>query len=123
MISNTEEQVAFDTAKEYFNVRKDLALLKVADKVSRSIAFSVGILVVSVLAIFSLLFLSIAIGFLIAEKTGSTCLGFSIVAGCYLLITVFVFFTRKSMLERPLIDLLIRQILKERNKAIYENKN
>lgn len=122
-MDNIEEQAVFDTVKEYLNVRKDLALLKVTDKVSHSIAVSVGILVISILVIFSLLFFSVAIGLLIAEKMGSVCLGFSIVAGFYVLATLLVFLTRKSMLERPLIDFLIKQILKERNKAIYENQN
>lgn len=122
-MDNIEEQAVFDTVKEYLNVRKDLALLKVADKVSHSIAVSVGVLVISILVIFSLLFFSVAIGLLIAEKTGNACLGFSIVAGFYVLATLLVFLTRKSMIERPLIDFLIKQILKERNKAIYENQN
>ena len=122
-MDNIEEQAVFDTVKEYLNVRKDLALLKVADKVSHSIAFSVCILVIGILALFSLLFFSLSIGLLIAEKMNSGCLGFSIVAGFYVLATLLVFFARKSMLERPLMDFLIKQILKERNKAIYENQN
>ncbi len=122
-MDNTEERIVFDTVKEYLNVRKELALLKVADKVSSSVAASVGIMIVSILGVLSLFFFSIAMGFLIAEKTGSACLGFLIVSGFYLLITVFAMLTRKNIVEKPLMNFLIKQILKERNKAIYENQN
>ncbi|MFN8406564.1 MAG: phage holin family protein [Sphingobacteriaceae bacterium] len=119
----TEDQPIINAVKDYLKTRKELTLLKFVSKGSKTIALGVAFINVGVLATFSLLFFSISAGFYLADKVGSASLGFLIVAGFYLLVTLIVFLTRKNLIERPLIDILIKQFLKERNKMIYENQN
>lgn len=116
MKDHTEEaQAVVNTVKDYLKARQELILLKVVDKSTQIIASTICWVKIAVLAGFSLLFFSIGIGFFLAEKTGSTCLGFLIVGGFYLLMTLIVVFTRKNLIQKPLIDMLIKELLQERN--------
>jgi len=122
MKSNAEVKAVFEAVKEYILLRKKHALFIMVDKVSHTISGAIGILIAGIFAILSLLFFSVAIGFLLADKMDSNFYaGFFIVAGFYLLITLIVFFARKNILEKPLLDMLIRHFFKERNKTAHEN--
>ena len=123
MKQHVEEEPILDAAKEYLTVQKDLILLKTVDKVSYALASSVSICIIVIFILLTLCFVSMAVAFLIAEKTGSFFYGFSMVSGFYFLLTILFIFIRKHTLEIPLVNMLIKQFLKERNATAYEIKN
>lgn len=123
MKEHEEEPGLISKLKEYAQIRKDLALMMIADKASHSIASIVsgGILVFLALLIF--FFGSMALGFYLSEVIGNTYAGFLIITGFYLLLAILVFVLKEKHIEKPLINKVIKKVFKERNEGIYEKQD
>ena len=64
------------------------------------------LILVTLFATISLLFISISAAYAIGDKIDSISLGFLIIGGVYLVITLIAFFFRKSLVEQPVLKKL-----------------
>lgn len=117
-----------DDVKEYINVRLKILTLTISEVSSKVLA---SILANGAMIFFILLFIffgSIAAGFALGEWLGSVALGFTIVAGLYLLIALIIQLTKAKLIEKPLINTFIKLFVKnlsddEENKISEDEKN
>ena len=118
-----EEPGLVGKIKEYIGIRKDLAILLFADKIS-GVAGSLvsgSILIFLVLLIF--FFGSLGLGFYLSEVLGNSYGGFFLITGLYILIALIVLTIKKKHIEGPFANRIIKKILKERNESIYEKQD
>jgi len=106
--SKVEELAA--TLKEYVNSKIESIKLHAAEKISMIIANAVGGIVVVVLFLFFLGLASIAFSYFLGEWIGKIWVGFLIVGGIYLLIGTIVWIARKSIIQIPVMNAIIRQL-------------
>ncbi|RYD93495.1 MAG: phage holin family protein [Sphingobacteriales bacterium] len=104
-------QSIIDQLKEYVETRITLAKYKAVEKGTTFIADIIMILVVIIVAAVTFLFLSFTLALFLADVLHSYWQGFGIVAGFYLII-VFIILAAKTSLEKPIINGLIKKILK-----------
>ncbi len=117
-----------DDLKEYLNVRLKILTLTVCEVSSKVLA---SIIANGAMVFFIFLFLffgSMAAGFGLGEWLGSMALGFAIIAGFYLLLGLVIWLTKAKRIEKPLVNMFIKQFLKnlsenEENKEIENEKD
>jgi hypothetical protein len=111
MQEKVEELV--DHIKEYAGTQYELAVLKASDKSSQLLAGLTAIVVVAFIVVLALILLSFGLAFYISDKMGNHHSGFIIVGSGFLLIALIILAFKKSFIERPLTNKLIRSFLKE----------
>lgn len=102
-----------DHVKEYAGTQYELALLKASDKSSQLLAGLTAILLVAFISVFALILLSFGAAFYISDRMENHHSGFLIVGAVYLFIALIILVFRKNIVEKPLINKLIRSFLKE----------
>jgi hypothetical protein len=96
--------------KAYVQIEIELFKLKFAEKMSKIIAnFLAAMVVIGVLLLF-ILFVSLAIAFLIGEWLGKISAGFFIVSILYLLIGVTSWYAREKLIRIPILNAILRQL-------------
>lgn len=111
--SHIEETV--DSIKDYVNTQYELTVLKGADKLSR---FSSGFLSVIPITFFIMLIitlLSFGLALYLNTLFGDLFTGFLIVSAAYTLIVVILLAVRKSILVKPIRDLIVKELFKNSN--------
>src|SRR5258706_10146297 len=107
-----EKQSFFEETQEmvedYVSNRLQLLKLQTAEKSSKLISLLLTVLVMALLSFFILLFLSMTLGYYLAQKTGSLFTGFEIVAIFYVLLLVVVLYLRKRYLDKYISNTVIR---------------
>ncbi len=101
----------FEKVKEYINTTLELTKLKTIDKASGIISALVVQIGIVFLLSFFFLFINIGLAYWIGELSGKIYIGFFIVSGFYLLLSLFGILLFKS-LKRNLADTIIEQSLK-----------
>lgn len=101
-----------DKTKEYIDVRTDIIKLTAAEKTSKAVAAAVVASILLVCGLFALLFLSFFAGYYISERMGSS-VGFLIVALFYIVVGLIVFFTKATMIEKPIINSVVKSFFKQ----------
>jgi hypothetical protein len=94
--------------QEYIEVRLDLLRLHTAENISRILSSAVNAAVIGYLLLIILLFLSFAGGFFFGSLLHSNELGFLCVAGFYLLVLVIFLVVRKQVVEKPIINAIMK---------------
>lgn len=100
--------------KEYLENTKNVTILKVVEKISSIISTVVTDGLMLIFAFFILLFASIGLGFYFGDLFDSNALGFLALAGVYLLFIIVLLFA-KGGIEKGLMNLSIRKLLKKWN--------
>lgn len=117
----TNFEKLYDRAKEYTETSIELyrlnAIDKTADVVSSLFARLALLLVV---AMFSLL-INIALSLYIGKLLDEMYLGFLIVSGFYLVLSLIIFLFSNKFLKIPLTNLIIEKLLKTKVKNINSN--
>lgn len=116
-----DSQVVVDKIKEYGQVRKELAILIIAEKASQLFANLVTDGLVLLFGVLTFLFGSLALGFYLSEVLGNTYAGFLIIAGFYLLAALIVYLIKDKYMEKSITNAMIRKFFKERNGGPNEN--
>jgi len=102
-----------DKSKKYINTSFELFKLSAVDKSSDVLSGLIYRLVIFILVtVFTVMF-NIGIAIWLGEILGQTSYGFFIVAGFYLLITLFIYIFREKLVKRPISEMIVGQILKE----------
>jgi hypothetical protein len=102
--------------REYFRVQFDLVRLHSAESISRILSRSANFAVISYLLFFILLFGSISAGFFISSILDSDELGFLCIAGFYSLLLILFLLLRKRIIERPVIQSVVKIFFPENDK-------
>jgi hypothetical protein len=118
-----QDQGLISTVKEYVNIRKDLAFLTIAEKVSVGAAGLVTGGVLAFLGFFVFFFGSLTLGFYLSEVIGNSYAGFLIITAFYLLLVLVVYFTKENFIKKPVENGVIKKIFNERNEGLYEKQN
>jgi len=110
------EQV-FAKAEELTGQLKDYVALEIEDmklvavqKGSKIVGNIAAMLVAVMMALFFIIFGGIALGIYIGECLGSLPLGFLIVAAGFMLIGLIVWLARKSLIQLPVMNNMIKQL-------------
>ena len=98
-------------AKEYLETRLAIIKLQAAGKLSKAMGLFFSLVMAFLLFFFVVVFLGMVLGFWIGEKTGSMTLGFSCAAGLFVLLFVVLLIGRKSLIQRPLANLLAAELV------------
>lgn len=101
----------FEKVKEYINTTIELTKLKTIDKVSEVISALAVRMGIILLLSFFFLFINIGLACWIGELTGRIYVGFFIISGFYLLLSIIGLLLYKT-LKRNLADTIIEQSLK-----------
>jgi len=97
-----------EMVEDYVSNRLQLLKLQTAEKSSKLISLLLTVLVMALLSFFILLFLSMTLGYYLAQKTGSLFTGFGIVAIFYVVLLVVVLYLRKRYLDKYISNTVIR---------------
>ena len=96
--------------KAYVQIEIELFKLTIAEKLSKIIAnFLAAMVVMGVLLLF-ILFVSIALAFLIGEWLEKMSAGFFIVSILYLLIGVISWYAREKLIRIPILNAILSQL-------------
>lgn len=119
---STNMELLYKKAKDYTETSIALyrlnAIDKTADVVSSLFARLVLILVVAMFT----LFINIALSLYIGKLLNEIYLGFLIVSGVYLILSVVIFYYSDKLLKAPLTNLIIAKLLKTKSKRTNSNK-
>ncbi|MBW8686150.1 hypothetical protein [Chitinophaga rhizophila] len=100
-------------AKEYLETRLDLIKLQAAGKLSKALGLFFTLILAFLLFFFVIVFLGMVLGFWIGEMTNSFTLGFSCSAGLFVLLLGIILIFRKPLVQVPLSNMLIKELLNE----------
>jgi hypothetical protein len=101
------------TVKEYIDNRVESAKLSVAEKSSAVIANTIARLFLFMVLFFFLLFSGLALSLFLGNVTGNAWLGYLIVAVLYALFGMIVWLGRGSLIRRPVMNKMIKLLLKK----------
>ncbi len=102
----------FEKGGDYIQTNLQLIKLKATDKVAGIVSNLAAQMAVIFLGFFFMLMLNIGIAFWIGEAVGKVYYGFMIVAGFYLLMTIFLMIFKSELIKKPIINSIISQVLK-----------
>jgi hypothetical protein len=102
-------------AKEYLETRLDLIKLQAAGKLSKALALFFSLILAFLLFFFVVVFLGMVVGFWIGEMTHSYTIGFSCSAGLFVFLLAILLLFRKSLIQTPLSNMLITELMSEIN--------
>ena len=104
-------ELLYDRVKEYTETSIDLYKLNAIDVTADVVSSLVSrVLLVLVFSLFTM-FVNIAISLLIGNLIGSYYLGFLIVSGFYLIITILIYFFSNKFIKTPIANLVIAKLL------------
>ncbi|WP_338357027.1 hypothetical protein [Yeosuana marina] len=115
-------ELLYEKVKEYTETSLELYKLNAIDITADVVSSLVSrIALVLVFSLFTL-FVNIGISLLIGNLIGSYYLGFLIVSGFYLIITILIYFFSNKYIKIPITNLVIAKLLKSRRKENIESK-
>jgi hypothetical protein len=101
--------------KEYARENYNLAVLNIYDKVSKAVSSIASALVFWVVIVFSLLFISIGFAWWIGHLFANVFIGFFIIGGLYLLITILLIAKKDTWIRVPVINYFLKNITDEKD--------
>ena len=110
MENGTKEDL-FEKIKAYIQVRTQLSILIATEKLAHVYAGMVSKLLVLLCLALAFLFGSLALAFYLGDVLKSVVVGFLAVMGIYLILAVLLVALKNPLIERPLIDKTINQVL------------
>jgi len=93
-------------AKDYAELRVELVKLEAAAKISNVVSNVASAVVIGLVAIFTLLFVSVGVAWWIGQANNNPSMGFFIVGGFWALVGLVVYFMR-SALKVPIVNSLL----------------
>ncbi len=99
-----------ENVKDYVATNCKLIKLQVAERSSVIGSGLISTLLIGITIFLLILFISLGLGFYLSARIGDTYSGFAIVAGFYLLIGIILIVGRKTLVEKPMRDKIIRKL-------------
>jgi hypothetical protein len=104
-----------ENVKDYVNLRIDLVKLILTEKIAKLASFFLISVIFFILAMFLLLFLSLAFVFWFGESVGPSWLGALIVTAVYVLGGCLIYFKRHQFFINPLVSHLSKILMEEKD--------
>jgi hypothetical protein len=104
----------FSDIKEYLIIRQNLFKLMMVEKVSGAASAVMSGAILFGIFLLCILFISLALAYIIAYFTGELYIGFSAMALFYLLILLILYKFRNKLMIDPFRDAMIRNMMKEK---------
>jgi len=98
-------------AKIYIEQQKDYFRLETSKRLAKTTSNLVTVAVLAFLSFMVLIFLTIAIGFLLGSYFGSYGLAFLGLTVFYLILSILIFYFKKQIITNPILTLIIREML------------
>jgi len=102
----------FENVHNYVEARLELYKISLFEKGAKIAADLITAAILGVCAAFFLIFLSVGIALILGNWLGGAYIGFLIVAGVYLIIGLVIYLRRKSILQKPIMEAAITELLK-----------
>ena len=113
-ISDNISQLS-ENVRDYVNLRIDLAKLTLTEKIARLASFFLIAVIFFILAMFLLLFLSMAFVFWFGNDIGPAWLGALIITAVYILGGVLIFVKRHQFFINPLVTHLSKILMEDKD--------
>ena len=104
-----------ENVKDYVNLRIDLAKLILTEKIAKLASFFLIAVIFFILAMFLLLFLSLAFVFWFGADIGPTWLGTLIVTAVYVLGGILIYVRRHQFFINPLVTHLTKILMEDKD--------
>jgi uncharacterized membrane protein YqjE len=104
-----------ENVKDYVNLRIDLAKLVLTEKLAKLASFFLISVIFFILAMFLLLFLSLAFVFWFGSDIGPAWLGTIIITAVYVLGGVLIFVKRHQFFINPLVSHLTKILMEDKD--------
>ena len=101
--------------KEYSTGRIELIKLNLVEACAKAIASLTSSLILFVTFFAFFVFASFALALFIGKMLGDYYLGFAIISGVYLLLFFITLLVRKKLIERPILNQMIKKLLEEQH--------
>jgi hypothetical protein len=98
---------------DYIGMRVSLVKLKLADRISKLLSNIISMVIVVTMMLFFIGFASIALAIGLSKWIGELYLGFMIVSGIYLLVSIILWTRRAQLLRIPILNAILRQMFNE----------
>jgi hypothetical protein len=117
----TNMEALYEKAKEYVDLNIELFRLNAIDKAADVISSLFARLILIMIVAMFILFINLTLSLYIGKQLGEMYLGFLIVSGIYLVLSIFVFYFNNKILKLPLTNLVIAKLLKTKAKRNKSN--
>lgn len=109
-----------DAGMEYFEARLQLTKVQAYDKIAKVTSVIFSLFIIALLGCFTILFLGMMIGFLIADLLDSNAIGFTVVGVFFSLMLIVLIVKRETILEKPIGEKIIKELFEEERKLHQE---
>jgi hypothetical protein len=116
-------ELLYQKVEKYSKTSFELLQLSTINKTSDILSSLAVVIVLSMLLAMFTLFLNIGISLYLGDLLHNYVQGFIIVAICYFIIGIIIFFFRKSLIKTPIENLIISKFLKEHEKVTAASKS
>jgi hypothetical protein len=106
-------ELLYQKVEKYSKTSFELLQLSTINKTSDILSSLAVVIALSILLAMFTLFMNIGISLYLGDLLNNYVLGFMIVAICYFIIGIILFFFRKSLIKTPIENLIISKFLKE----------
>ena len=114
MENNTSTiEMLFDKAKDYGVTTAKLYKLQAVDKGADIVSSIVSQIAISIVLVFFVLLINIALSLWIGDELGKAYYGFFVMSGFYFLLGLVLYFFKDQLIKTPISNLIITKILKK----------
>lgn len=106
-----------ENVKDYINLRIDLVKLIITEKIARLASFFLIAVIFFIIAMFIMLFLSLAFLFWFGDIVGPTWVGALIVTAFYVLVCLIIYMKRDQIFLNPLVTHLAKILLEDQDET------
>lgn len=115
-----EEEKSFivqlrEAGAEYLQAKLQLTKVQAFGKIARVTGIVFSMLIIALLACFTVLFVGLMLGFLIADLLSSNAIGFSVVGALFVILLTVLVLKRESLLEKPITEKIIKELFEDEN--------
>lgn len=114
-------ELLYDKVKEYTETSIELYKLNAVEVTADVVSSIISRLALALVFSLFTLFVNIAISLLIGNLLGAYYLGFLIVSGFYLVLSLIIYFFNKNLIKVPITNLVIDKLLKKRRLEFVES--
>ena len=104
-----------DHIKQYAESKMELFRLEIADRIANTVSSLSSIILITVFSLFIFMFLSIGAAMWINKTYNDSSMGFFVVGGFYLLITIILYAFREKFIKVPVINILLHKLHSDEN--------
>ncbi|MEX0966200.1 MAG: phage holin family protein [Bacteroidia bacterium] len=102
---------------EYIETRLELFRLQLLDKLSSTFSTLASLAIVACFFLFFVIFSSVALALLLGKWLGDYYIGFAIISGFYLLLTIIFFIFKRQLIYNPILNKMVTVFFPENKDA------